>query len=636
MSTSIKLHYYYRIFKQNLFTYTMGILGLSVGIAMSVLIYHWISNELSHDKFNSDYNNTYRLIISGVVNGVYEKGTGLEIPLYKECLNRFLEIEQGTILHPDFADNVGIVSEGERFFESDVAVVDTNFFRFFDYNIVRGSGITAINAPDKVVISERLANRLFNTNDILGKIIHVFGEDFQVGAVMENMPVNSHLNANLLVPVWGVPWMQEPGRGFNLYFKLSEHTDRARLAGQIAQLKTAFYPEDYDVTYIFQPLKDIRFSTDIQFDFVKGKVGKDTIMTVALLMLIILVLACINFTNLFLSSLYVRAWSAGIKKVNGANRKTIVADLVGETFTYVFVATVIGVLLASSLVPYFNAIAGSDVALSFVAPKLYLFLILLIVFVTLITSLHPAIKITKVDPVVALKGKGGVPGTSRVQKILVITQFAASIVILICVGVIQKQLNYSLNIDLGMYTSNIIHFNPYGEFAESYDAVRDELIKHPAIVDVTAKLHTPLWVGDLYTIHPWGEEKASMVEYCYVKDNYFDFMGMDILQGEGLNMFHDSIDVALINMKLLKQLGSGQVVGKSLQGYRHTMEVKGVVGNVRKSAYRFIEPQVYQKIGRITSASQMLVQTTNNKEAALGYVQQLWEEKVPHQPFEYS
>ena len=632
-----KFYYYIRIFLKNFSTYTMGVLGLSVGIAISVLIFLWVYGELNYDTFHRDYQKTYRLIIGGTINNNYEKGTGLEIPLYKECLNRFAEIEQGTILHPDFADHVDIVYDGTHCFESNVAIVDTNFFSFFDFNIVNGNVLTAINAPDKVVVSEELANQLFKKDNPLGKIINVFGQDYQIGAVMENMPVNSHLKANLLIPIWSTDWLQEAGRGYNLYFKLPEQVDKGRLAERISQLKTGFSLEELELDFIFQPLSEIRFSTDIQFDFVSTKTAKGTLLTMGVLAFVILVLAAINFTNLFISTLFVRAKSVCIRKVNGASQKSVMIDLITEIGSYVLLAALLGACLSNIFLPYFNAIAQSDIVINTYISELTLFLILLVIFLTLATGAYPAKVLLKTIAAEALQNKGLTAGTAQTQKTLLIIQFAASIAVLIGMGMVQKQLRYSLNMDLGMQTSNVIHFNPYGEFASNYTSIKEELLKHPSIVDVTAKRHSPLWVGDIYQISASNKSNhLSLAEFCFVKDNYFEFMGISLTEGNHLRLFHDSARVVLINQAMQKKLALSDPLGQRLLAENQFVEVKGVVTDIKKSVHRMVEPQIFLKLDKVSTDCHFLIKTTDDRQLALSHIRQLWEEKVPDRPFLYS
>ncbi|MCG8581660.1 MAG: ABC transporter permease, partial [Bacteroidales bacterium] len=632
-----KFYYYIRIFLKNFSTYTMGVMGLSVGIAISILIFLWVYGELNYDKFNSDYDKTYRLIIGGTVNNNYEKGTGLEIPLYKECLSRFAEIEQGTILHPDFADHIDIKYNGTHYFESNLAIVDTNFLNFFDYKIITGDVLTALNAPNKVVVAENLANQLFDKSNPIGKTITVFGRDFEVGAVMENMPSHSHLKANILVPVWSLDWLQEPGRGYNLYFKLSDKVDKSKLAEQIAKLKTGFSLEEFEFDFIFQPLKEIRFSTDIQFDFVTAKTAKGTIITVGVLAFIILVLAAINFTNLFISTLFVRAKSVCIRKVNGAGQLSVLMDLIIETGTYVLIASLLGLWLASAFVPYFNSIAQSEIIIQQHIRELSLFLILLVVVITIATGIYPARVLLKTFAAKSLQNKGMARGASKTQKTLLIIQFAASIAVLIGTAVVQRQLNYSLNMDLGMNTSNVIHFNPYGAFAGNYAGIKNELIKHPAIIDVTAKRHSPLWVGDIYQIQSSQTgEQAKLTEFCFVKDNYFDFMEISLTKGSSLAFYHDSVKVALINQAMQNEIGFKEALGQRLQADKQFVEVKGVVTDIKKSVHRIAEPQIYMKLDKVSTDSHLLIKTTDDRKAALAHIHQLWEQKVPDRPFIYS
>jgi len=627
----------YRRFLRQTFANSLGIVGLGIGIAISLLIFLWISNELSYDRFNNDYKRTYRLTFTALFNGEEVTGSGLSLPFYKQCLTSFPDIEEGIILHPDFGENIAIKHNGELLFENKVAVVDTNFFQFFDYKIKLGNPVKPFDAPDKVVISEQLAQRLFQDANPINQTIKAFGQNWQIAAVMPNMPDNSHIKANILFPIWGIEWMQDKDRDFNLYFKLAEDANVNQLQSRLADLKTGFRFEEVISAYHLQPLDQIRFSNHILYDFTSSKMDKNNLLIGGLLSLIILLLACVNFINLFIATLLEKTKAVVIRKVNGAGRLSIVFEFMLETFVYVLLAIAIGISMALLLESHFNQLANTSVSVNLYSIKLQTFLLSLAVFVTLISGLYPAMIVANTKVNLAKSTSHNVPGRSSLQQVLLIAQFTCSIVILIILGVIQKQIDYSKNIPLGYNTSNILYFNPYGAFCSSYDVVRNQLLQHPSIIDVTASSYTPIGGGDIVEVNGNSRKSDAILTESYaIKDNYFDFMGINTIRGANLAMFNDTAVSVFINKALQQKLAFTSPVGRLLKANSSSYEIKGVVSNIKKSAFHQTEPQLYYKMNRVNNWNRMLVKTNGSNKEALLFLNSLWQKMVPERPFEYQ
>lgn len=632
-----RFSYLYRIFLKHSLTNSIGILGLSIGIAISVLIFHWASNELSYDQFNTDSDKTYRLTFSAVLNGESVTGCGLTIPVYQECLNRFPEIEDGIILHPDFGENIGIEVGSELIYEDQVAIADTNFFTFFDYQLLAGSPRNGFNTPDKVVVSKKLATKLFQNKNPVGEQIKAFGQVWQVGAVMDNMPVNSHIKVNILFPLWGIDWMQDNERDYNIYFKVGNQTNHEQLCHKIGMLKTGFRFEELIQKYELQSLKDIRFGTHILYDFVRAKMDKSTVYIVVLLAFVILVLACINFTNLFLSTLFVRTKNVKLRKIIGANRRLILFEFLAETFTYVLCAAIIGIFFAVLTVSKFNSIANAEIFINFRSYEFYGFIFIVVAFVCLLSGLYPAFLMTKTQSSGSSEENVTQPKISSVQKVLMIAQFTSSIIILIFLVVIQKQLHYSRDIALGYQTSNIITLQPYGGFETSYDEIRQQLIKHPAILEVTATSRTPIGGGDVVEVKSqMSQDEVVLTETFAIKDNYLDLMEMEVLSGDNLEVFNDSASTVLINQTLQARLNLADPIGQVIKIGNNKLTIKGIIADIKKSSYQTADPQLYYKLSEVKSWNRMLVKTTANEKDAIKHLETIWHQHVHNRPFEYN
>lgn len=248
-----------------------------------------------------------------------------------------------------------------------------------------------------------------------------------------------------------------------------------------------------DVQFHLQPLLDIHLGDNFRFDLAITR-NKNLVLAFALMALIVLLIGSINFTNLFISNSFLRAKSIGVKKTNGAHKSNLIQEFFTETFLYVCISTAISFLLVELALPFFNQIVGYDLKVDFTSSALMLFLAVLIPATTLLAGAFPAFYMTHFNPVKTLKDQFTGNKVSLLQKSLLIIQFSASIVLLISVITIKKQVSHIQNMDLGFNKENIIHLEMNAHIRKNYDRIAQELKACPEINEVTAKSATP-WNG---------------------------------------------------------------------------------------------------------------------------------------------
>ena len=349
-----------------------------------------------------------------------------------------------------------------------------------------------------------------------------------------------------------------------------------------------------------EPLPEKHFSTGFIGNDVPHKGDKTMTVVFVLVAVVILVIACINFTNLFVSTSFMRARTIGIKKALGGGRGRLVREFYGETALYVLLAVGIGVLLACVALPVFNGYTQSEVGIDPASPRLYLFLGGLFVFTVAVAGTFPACYLTRFDPVETIFGRFRGARVSLFQKALLVLQFAASIALLLVVTLMYRQVDYMISRDLGFDKENVVYVHSRGSFGANFDTFRDEMMRNPVITDVTKKLGlTDEWMQGM-NVSKEREGESVLTEICHVWSNYFDFMGLDIVQGE--NPFYlesrDTIPSVVVNERAvdLLQLGD-QPVGQIIYKGSEPVEIKGVVRNAwLYSFHQGIHPQIYVKM----------------------------------------
>jgi len=368
------------------------------------------------------------------------------------------------------------------------------------------------------------------------------------------------------------------------------------------------------------------------------KGNKPLIMVFVLVALVILIISCINFTNLFISTSFLRAKTIGIKKSQGAGRYSLIRDFYIETVFYVLLSIFIGIFLAYLILPVFNTFTQANLIIDLLSPAMYIFLLGLLTFTVLIAGTFPAVYMTNFNPIQTLGGKFKGKNISILQKSLIIIQFTASIALLIVVAFMQKQVTFLVNHDLGFDKENIIYVHGRDKFGPIFKSLRDEMMKDPSIIDVTMKNSLPTRWSNGWGYSNVGSTDLIVMETNHIEANYFDFMKMQIIDGE--NPFHlesvDSITPIVINESALKLFGLESPVGRIViaNGFQ-SMRIKGVMRNANvRSLREDVDPQIYLKT-EWTEWIPVFFKITGDPQRAINVIRNKWMELESEYPFEY-
>lgn len=621
---------------------TVGILsigGLAVSIAVAVLIGLWAINELSFDNFHKDGDKIYRLTVNTLKNDESTRFGSTFKPFAEEAKDRLPQIAEACRV----ADwNDGEIRIGNTLHkENKLLVADSNFFTFFTFPLKVGDPATVLSAPDHMVIDETAARKYFPGEDPVGKSVRYDGSDFTIVGIMQDMPANSHLQAHFVVPLFG--WYARDVWGgsdiYITYFKLEPDSDLPRLQESLTQILTSnmtSFRERESSVYL-EPLHEIHFSQEgfTMPMLVKG--NRSLVMVFLLTALIVLLIACINFINLFISTSFLRAKTIGVKKTHGAGKSNLMREFFLETFYYVIAAVGCGLILAWICVPYFNRLANSNIRIDPASPLLWIFLASLTAFTVFLAGMFPAFYMTRFGVVETLRGQFKGKNLSFLQKGLIIVQFTASVVFLISVFFIDKQVHFMVNADLGFDKENILYVESRGAFGNHYEALRNEWKQCPSIIDVTRKNSLPTDWRQGWTVGKSGTDDTYLMEMCRVDENYFDVMGMQLIDGENpFSYASDSVAYCVINERAARMLGMEHPVGDRLKIYGRYYPVKGVIKDAQtKSFHQGVDAQVYWKLTP-EWIPYYLIKIKGDPQPAIQVVEAKWKELVPDVPFEYG
>lgn len=632
---------FFKTFLKHRTTNLLSVCGLSLGMAIALLLGWWALNEMNFDRFHADTDKIYRVCREGYLNNETVKVGSVFGPLSGEAKLRFPQIEE----------SVRVITTGKRRFkvgevinyEKSIYFADTNFFQFFSYPVKIGDINSCFKDPDKIVLTESFASKYFGDKNPIGETVNFYDRDWQVSAVMYNIPNNSHLQFDALCVMSGAPNLDNSrwGRmdGFGTYIKIAENTNTEDLAESITELARENFPpyKQIDLSHFLQPLKDIHFNTEhFRFDDAV-KSDKRFVMIFLFMAIAILIIACINFTNLFISTSFLRSKSIGLKKANGASKGSLIKEFFIETSLYVLLSAIAGIAIASLFLPMFNQLAHANIVFDFSNIYLWSLLFGITVLTIIMAGTFPAFYLTKFNPATTLKGKFTGKNVSVLQKGLVILQFAASIILLITVVSIKRQVHFVQSADLGFNKSNVVYFGASGSISGSYETIKQELERNHGIVEVTAKNCIPSdWNQGLGVSTQDTRDNPYLMEICGIKDNYLDMMDIRIVEGENISNYHDSLNYVMINEQAASALGLDNPIDETIYQGDEPYVVKGVLQDIKsKSLHNRVDPQVYRKLRRVESGNVLMIRISDDTQSAIQAIKDKWQEVNPGYPFEY-
>ena len=630
---------------------TLNICSLSLSIMVSIVVGLWAINELTYDNFYPDGDRMYRVVQNFELNGKPIRAATSFKPLGEIAEKELPSIEKMCRI---VSRTMGVTFQNMVHFGVPSLVTDHNFFSFFGFPLKEGDIETAFSGTNNAIITESAARKYFPDEDPIGQRIVSHGYDFFISGIMYDIPRNSHIQAEVILPMFGSfkSWEWDSGFYYDTYFILSPSADLNLIGERLTQINKAgagdFLKNAYNEVGL-ELVRDIHFSkTEPGFDnAVKG--DKSFLQILVFTALVILIIGCINFTNLFISTAFIRARSIGIKKSQGAGRRTLILEFYKETAVYVFISVVGGLLLAMLTLPVFNNYTGSTTVLDFYNPQLYVFLFCLIIVTILIAGSFPAFRMTKFGIIETIGGKFRGKKMSAFQKALVIIQFTSSISLLIIVFFFGRQIDTLLSQDLGFDNKNVFYVNGWGAFGADYKSLRNELRKNPAIADVAMKQYDlPLRMGNGVGVRSLDGDEAILIDLSEVSPNYFDFFDMEFLAGENPLWLETAANsrYCVINEAAARALGLEDnpvdasfmyisIGQKLIENDGKTYTVKGVIrDSYVKSLHETPGAQMYLNLSR-DDHNPIFIRTVGNPQDAIQAMEKMWKEINPNVPFEY-
>lgn len=629
--------------------YTINnIVGLSIGMAAGIFIYLWILDELSYDTYHENYDNIYR-IVSTWDNADGEFSTSATAaplaPAFEESLAEIVETAR---FRPAWKEML-ITYEENKIYESDFTFVDKEFFKVFTHPFLRGFKDDPFPDRNSAVVTKDFAEKCFGEEDPVGKSFSLDEETLlTVTGVIENVPANSHLHFNLLLNLellsqMGFDLDYWENNSFYAYAVLRENVDYPSLKTKIDTLTKQFYSHS---TYEFhlQPLSEVHLRSSFDSDVYSHTEPRYQYIGIfTFIGVFIVLLSVINYVNLSTARSSIRAREVGVRKVFGAQRRQLIRQFMGESFSLCLVAYLIGMLLVELLLPFFNDFTGKEVSVNYADFRFLAGALSVMVLCGTFSGAYPSMFLASYIPVKVLQGEIKT-GSASFRRVLVIVQFSIAVLMIICTGIVYLQLTFMVKANLGINTDQVIYCRVTENMDEKYIPLKQELLKHPGVTGVTISENLPTWNSSAtYGIYWEGktEEDLVLLYLNKVDHDYIPTFGIEMAAGRPFSADHpaDSSNF-ILNETAVLQMNMEDPVGKRFNLWGMEGNIIGVTKDFNfKSLHKEIEPLLlYMKNPDYNALyGYVLIRLDGmNVDKTIRYIESTWKKFNPFYPLEYT
>ncbi|MFZ2055604.1 MAG: ABC transporter permease [Candidatus Aminicenantales bacterium] len=626
----------------------INVAGLALGMACSLLIFLWVDGQMSTDKSQPNKDRIFRL----------EEGDWADLQTsYRKVLDTFPEIEK----YVQFSSwEKPILRIGDRLFDSrDLVFADDAVFEVFKFRFLWGNPESALKDPYSLVLARSESQRLFGSEDPMGKTIILDNTfPFTVTGVVED-PDDFHLGWRAMGPFKSLPaikgrpnFLNERNDNFPTYLLLQSQTDVPEFEKKLAAAINAI--RDSPAAFRLRPFRDIYFARDMVRENGVKHGNMSLVVLFSAIAVLILLIACVNFINLVTARSSSRAKEISVRKAAGAIRKNLLVQFLGETSLTVFVALVLALVLVAAYLPSFARLTGEPLNVDWTAGKWLVGILSIFLFTSLASGLGPALFLSSLEPVALMRGKGSRPaGRAPFRTVLTIFQFAVATFLIIGALVVLGQLEYLKTKGLGFDQEQVLLVPLKGKLKETPQVLRariqagktvgetkgvfrQRLLQSPDIRGVTFINESP---GELTNTNTWlvrGLKKPMII--LHTDPDIMDVLGLELVDGRKLSWDLES-DMGLsylVNEEAVPFLGLEPLFGETFRANFGPSQVVGIIKNFHfRSLHQKIGPMAIVWFDGWTNNAAIKISGTNIART-IAYVREVWGEVNPQAPFSYT
>jgi putative ABC transport system permease protein len=645
----------------------LNISGLAIGLTSFLFISLYVLNELSYDKFHSNFENIYRIKIIGQMAGSELDQAITAAPMAQAMLKDYPEVLKATRVR-----GMGdwLIKNGDRKFNEDgVLFADSTFFDIFSFKMIKGDPQTALARPRSMVLTEEYANKYFGNEDPMGKRLSVESDTtlYTVTGVVQNVPGNSHMQFDILASMSTYPGMANSqfwiSHNFYTYIVVANGTDKDQLQEKFQEMVIKYVGpqlkeiigqtiEDFrnagnNFSYVLEPLKDIHLKGATQYNL-EPPGSLSTVYIFSIIAILILIVAIINYINLATAKSAARAKEVGIRKVSGANKTGLVFQFLGESLAIVTISTILALLLVYIFSQSFNQLSGKELNIGMITSAEGIISIIIIVFmVGILSGFYPAFVLASFNPSEVLKGTMS-PGSmsKKLRLILVVFQFTVAIVIIIGSIIVYNQLNFMTKKDLGFDKDNLIVIRRVDTFWQRMEAFRTRLLEIPGVDKVGFSRSVPgtTFSNNAFYNDEDPDKNTYLINQAQVSFDFPEALGVHLADGRFFSREYGSDSTAiLINEATVKSMRLTDPVGKYIlqpagpQEWNR-LKIIGVMKDFNiESMHKSITPVCFTVNGGGGGDQFATIRLSgNDNQGTIREIEKIWQEFTSDMPFQYD
>ena len=637
----------------------VNILGLAIGMAAFVLIIQYVRFELSYDDFHEKGDQIFRIQQDRYDKGKISTQWAAGCPAVGQALyENFDEVENFT----RFQRLNGVFSYGDKKFrEEEIYLADTSFFELFSFRMLSGDPQTALMNPMEMVVSQSTARKYFGDQDPIGESLRFNGGlEFKITGVFEDIPRNSHLKPEI-VGSWATlirfegsaintAWLRD---GYYNYIQLHTAVNYKEFEAKIpsfveAQVGPALEQYDGGVIYNLQPLRSIHLHSDFMME-AEPNGNARSVYALMVIAVFLVIIAWVNFINISGARSLERAREVGMRKVTGAYRSQLVVQFLMESVLVNLVAILLAVLLVNLLNSSFNMLTGVEQDYSFASnPGFWAGILLMFMAGAFLSGLYPALVLSSFKPATVFQGVSELKvGGIGIRRILVIFQFATSLLLLAGTLTVYTQISFMRNHDLGVDIDNVlVVLGPSindSTYSETFNAFKSEVVRNPDIEKVTASItipgRQPPWnAGGIRRISD-GDQESKQYRIVGFDFDYVDFYGLNVIEGRNFSRdFGQNSGTVLFNEAAIELMGfkeNASAMNVPIFFWGDTFNIVGVLQNYHQEGLKTDpEPLIFRFFEDANGYYSLKVNPAKTTEV-LAFVEEQWRQFFPLNPYEY-
>jgi putative ABC transport system permease protein len=660
--------FFRNVLRNKTFTF-LNIIGLAIGMASFILIMLWVTDELSYDKFNINADRIFRINFYSRISGRESNSPYCPAPLASTLLQDYPEVEK-TVRLRNYG-KVIVKYDNISYTEYDISYADSTIFDVFTIPVINGNPETALTAPNTVAISESTAKKYFGNEDPVGKVLKFDNtNDYRVTTVFRDLPEASHFHLKLIASLYSFNEYKDAlwlNNNFFTYVLLKKNSDPVVFGQKMPELISRYVaPQAVKalgaswesilekgilLRFSIQKLTDIHLDPDVYSGFGPG--GDIRYVYIFILVAIFLILlACINFINLSTAKSATRLKDVGIRKLFGVQRPVLSFHFLLESVFTVIAAYILAMVFTEVSLPYFNILTEKKLSINYFDIKFLGEVAVLILVISLLAGSYPALYLSSFKPISVLKGDM-VTGRRKTvfRSILVISQFAISLILLSSVMILKRQMNYIQEKNLGYDKENLLIINNCNLLDKNRLNFKSQIKGNPQIVSITQSGNLPspsdrnqgsIWRDGIISNDP------ILFTHFYIDSGYLKTFGIKVVEGRGFSgQYSTDSSSVIINQTAVKKLGWKEPIGKKI-GTLLTSENKSgklipdtytIIGIVEDFSFSSLHMPVEALAMYLKRSDDMIICRTRKDTdipELLSFLKSKWTENAPGQPFEYD